>query len=167
MSIENQAPRLASEFTLTKSSNPEHDAQELERLRKIDRVTLGDLEAELWAIGEQLKYWKDVRDAAQAQIVAAKGRINAARSVLAELQKSGALGQDARYDRKMANATIEDAVTKLEFAEKRLKNADIQLKTWEKRKQEFPTAKLKKLRKEARLREQMSGRASGSELMEV
>ena|SRR5579884_645837 len=134
---------------------------ELERLRKIDRTTLGDLEGELWAINEQIPYWEEVREAAQAQIVAAKGRINAARSVLVELQKSGALGQDARYDRKIANATIEDAVTKLEFAEKRLKNADIQIKTWEKRKQEFPTAKLKKLRKEARQREVMRGRPDG------
>jgi chromosome segregation ATPase len=158
MGIEQQAPR-GDDFRPAPPT--EHDKQELERLRQIDRTTLGDLEGELWSIGEQLTYWEGIKDAAQIQIKDAKSRLNAAKHTIADLKASGVGGQQAKYDRKMAQDTLESQATRLEFAEKRLKNAEVQLKSWEKRKSNFDYSKLKKLRREATRREQMTGRTSG------
>lgn len=132
--------------------------------RQNDRDTSGDLEGQLWAIEEQIAHWNGVKEAAQAQIHSAKEKIDAAQEILADVADKG--GSSARWEKRAAHDVIDTQAVRLEFAENRHKNAVAQLNAWNKRKKEFPHAKLRELQKADAKRRKMgpaSSRAYGSD----
>ena len=136
-----------------------------EGIPSLGTPTLSDLETQLLDINEALAYWKDVRDAAQTQVAQGETRLKAAREI--EVETAFAKGKSARHDRETALNTIERVTVSLEFGQKRLKNAEAQVKTWTKRKEAFPHDELKRLRVEDDRRVRMRGKYRTSSASEV
>lgn len=132
--------------------------------RGTDRDTSAELEGQLWAIEEQLAHWANVKESASEQIAKAKEKIESAQQVLADVADKG--GSSARWEKRAAHDVIDTQAVRLEFAENRHQNAVAQLNAWNKRKKEFPHAKLRELQKADAKRRKMgpaSSRAYGSD----
>jgi len=151
-----EAPRV--DYTPDYTQNPGYQAnvKSNEGVTLLGALTLGDLQTQLDDIHDQLVYWKGVRDAARSTVSQCEERLKAAREM--EVETAFAKGRNARYDRETALNTIDRVTVSLEFAQKRLKNAEAQIVTWTKRKEQFPHDELKRLRKEDERRERMRGR---------
>jgi hypothetical protein len=119
-----------------------------------NELTLGELEAELEKINDQLEYWDKVKADASANLSGLYPKKTAADRVLAEIPATSKRSQD-RSDRERAEATLEHVGWRITKEEKRVTNANAQISTWEARKAAFPKDTLKKLRAEEKRRERL------------
>jgi hypothetical protein len=160
-----EAPRNDNTFDYTDSDGYRANQKSNEGIPSLGAPTLSELKFELDNIDDQLEYWKGIREAANATVSQCGARLKAAREI--EVETAFAKGRDARHDRETALNTIERVTVSLEFAQKRLRCAEGQIKTWTKRKEQFPYDELKRLRTEDERRDRMRGKLRASSASEV
>jgi hypothetical protein len=108
--------------------------------------SLSDLESEYEKIADQLAYWRGVASAAREDVNGLKSKVRTANDIFAEIATREILTREDREDRDDATAALAKIAPDLESAERRLKNAELQIKTWTDRDKAFDRQTYSKLK---------------------
>ena len=127
---------------------------------KWSKPTLGDLQTQYENIQEQLSYWERVREEASDWAKAAEGKLFNAKELL-KLVGDLPKGERALDAKNRAEAAIEKETRWLGIQQKRVANAEAQLKVWAKRANEFPKDEMKRLQREESILSSVPGTVRG------